>query len=64
MLCKDCKHRSDKRHCENDSAMSEDYNQGFGDNDNMMIYPYVESGWFEVGDNFGCVHFEGKAVQP
>lgn len=62
MFCKDCKHRSKRRICENENAMGEDYGQGFGDKDDRLIYPYLEGGYFEVGDNFGCVHFEEKAV--
>ena len=26
----------------------------------MLIYPYHEGGYFETGQNFGCVHFEQK----
>jgi hypothetical protein len=56
--CKNCIWRNEKRHCGNDSVISENYNQGKGSADERLIYSYSEGGSFEVGDNFGCVHFE------
>jgi hypothetical protein len=28
------------------------------DKKDALIYSYSEGGWFEVGENFGCVHWE------
>jgi len=63
--CKNCKHRQAVKQldslptsiCINDKYISEDVGQK--DTGAMMIYSYAESGVFYVGDDFGCVHFEG-----
>ena len=54
MYCKDCKHRNEKGLCESDK-IQEDY--GHEDTTDMLVYPYLEGGYFEVGPKFGCVHF-------
>lgn len=55
--CKDCEWRNKDRYCTNDTKIDEDCGQGRGDDDDKMIYSYRECGGFQVGDNFGCVHF-------
>ena len=57
-ICKNCKWRED-RVCMNDGKIHEkDYEKRDNANDDHLVYSYYESGGFEVGDNFGCVHFE------
>lgn len=53
--CKDCKHRSSAKRCENESKLAEDCGQP--DKSDMLVYDYQEDGGFTVGDYFGCVHF-------
>jgi hypothetical protein len=63
MHCKDCKYRTLKPQrkalyiCTN-NKLSED--GGFTDEEktDMLIYNYLEGGTFEVGELFGCIHFE------
>jgi hypothetical protein len=31
-----------------------------GEEKDMLVYPYLEGGWFWVGPLFGCVHFKKK----
>ncbi len=61
-LCKDCRFRGEDRYCENKKLTERDfdYKAELNTNDDYLIYSYFESGGFEVGDNFGCVHFEAK----
>ena len=54
MHCKNCKHRDEKGYCLNEKV-SEEFGQD--GRDDSLIYDYQESGGFQVGDNFGCVHF-------
>jgi hypothetical protein len=56
MHCKDCKYNV-KHICTNDK-LSEDGGFTKEEKTDMLIYSYLEGGTFEVGDLFGCVHFE------
>jgi len=60
-ICKNCDWR-EGRLCGNCDKLHE---EGATDdkenvNDDHLGYTYNESGSFEVGDNFGCVHFKKK----
>ena len=61
--CKDCEWRDEYRYCMNREKLDENWHQGFGENDDRLIYSYQEGGVFQVGDNFGCVHFKKKQGQ-
>lgn len=55
MYCKDCEYRNPENHC-HCPKICEDWEHDGGDD--SLIYSYCESGWFKVGDYFGCVHFK------
>lgn len=57
-LCKDCTWRSPGGYCKNLDNIGEDVGQGPGENDDRLIYSYSEGGYFKVGANFGCVHYD------
>jgi len=56
MYCKDCKFNK------GGDCVSEKIGERSGDDDtdDQLIYSYDEGGGFEVGDYFGCVHFESR----
>ena len=64
-ICKNCTYwniEGNKKSvglCTSDK-LSEDYYIIGHPADDMLIYPYVEGGWFETGPNFGCVHWMEK----
>lgn len=60
-LCKNCKHRNKLRRCENNEKIYENDVPDKGIKDDSLSYSYIEGGYFEVGDNFGCVHFTAKS---
>ncbi len=63
MYCKDCRFRkiSDYNHrrwfCDN-KKISEDFGFSKEESEDMLIYPYIESALFFVGEKFGCIHFK------
>lgn len=68
MKCKDCKYRKEweifgalKMICMSDK-LQEEFGQDDSARDDMLIYAYQEGGYFEVGANFGCIHFDGGEV--
>ena len=56
--CKNCKWRDPNGHCQNDERLHENDYEHRGDTSDHLVYSYSESGWFWVGPEFGCVHFE------
>jgi hypothetical protein len=64
MYCKDCKFRvplGNKTYPNLHQCISPKLTEDYGVYDkkgDMLIYPYIEGGWFEVGEKFGCVHFK------
>jgi len=61
--CKDCKWRDEYGSCKNSKMIDENYDQGFGKNNDRLIYSYQVGGEFWVGANFGCIHFKKKQGQ-
>ena len=60
-ICRNCKWRVNGN-CENEGKIHEDnYNKISNLNDDHLIYSYYESGSFQVGENFGCIHWTKKA---
>ena len=63
MYCKDCAHRDKDRTCRCDKINENESTFIANDRantDDELRYSYHEGGWFEAGDNFGCVHFKQK----
>lgn len=64
MYCKDCVFRViDKygsRTCKNLHLHEAGDRDKLIDKEDSLQYSYNEGGWFEVGDNFGCVHFKDR----
>ena len=60
MFCKDCKFKSSYGKCTNHDKIDEGH--GVGEKNDQLSYSYVESGSFEVGDYFGCVHFKKQPI--
>ena len=57
-ICKNCVWQKG-RECTNNGKLHEyDYGTQDNENDDHLIYSYYENGSFEVGDNFGCIHFK------
>ena len=59
-VCKNCQWRGTEKNPRNCQCpkIHEKWSGEENINDDCMAYSYDEGGWFEVGDNFGCVHFE------
>jgi hypothetical protein len=58
MHCKDCIFNVNHV-CENEK-LSENHDFTEEERIDMLIYSYQEGGRFEVGDLFGCIHFDKK----
>jgi hypothetical protein len=58
-LCKNCKYRSEMKTCNHYKIDEADVDKS---DEIYLEYPYQEGGWFEVGDNFGCVLFDKKVL--
>ena len=56
--CASCISRGADRHCTSDRLV-EEYSDNDG-RDDQLVYSYNESGGFQVGDNFGCIHWAPK----
>ena len=60
-ICKNCDWWDNERLCQNSNKIfSDGYHNPETTNDDQLMYEYNEDGSFEVGDNFGCVHFIKK----
>ncbi len=65
-ICKNC-HWRVEGFCTNDLKLHEkDHRERFNEHDDHLVYSYLEDGGFEVGENFGCVHFHSdiKEAKP
>jgi len=60
--CKDCALRNHKKICQSPYLTEYLYRDDDIDKDSCLFYSYDEGGWFEVGDNFGCIHFKEKSL--
>ena len=64
MHCKDCVFRVvnkvGEKVCKNLHLFEAGDKEEEIDKEDSLQYSYNEGGWFEVGDNFGCVHFQDR----
>jgi hypothetical protein len=70
--CKDCGWRDAEKICNNPHIIEPmDHQCGKGGlsreempkKEDCLVYSYDEGGWFEAGDNFGCIYFKDKPLQ-
>ena len=64
--CKDCVWREERLKgnmvCENPHLTEYLYRDDSVSKEDCLFYSYDEGGWFEPGDNFGCIHFKEKSL--